>query len=55
MTNQTKTELQNVQAKVAHLSDHRKELLREIEDVDATLSYLKQKRSQLSTEGGEGC
>ena len=50
MTNQKKSELQNVQAKIAHLSDCRKDLLREVEDIDATLSLLCEKRAGLLSE-----
>jgi hypothetical protein len=51
MTNQKKSELQGVNYKITMLSDRRKALMREKEDIDATLSFLLEERSQL-IEGG---
>jgi len=49
ITNQMKR-LQEITAQIAHLSDCRRELVSEVEDIDATVSSLLQGRSQLLTE-----
>ena len=51
MTNQKKSELQEVNYKITMLSDRRKVILKEKEDIDAMLSALCEKRSELLTVG----
>ena len=46
--------LQEITAQIAHLSDRRRELVSEVEDIDATVSFLLQGRSELLTEGSTG-
>jgi hypothetical protein len=47
MTNQKKSELQEINYKITMLSDRRRALMREKEDIDATLSLFCEERSEL--------
>jgi uncharacterized coiled-coil DUF342 family protein len=49
MTEQ-RTRSQEITAQIAHLSDLRRELVSEVEDIEATVALLLQERSELLTE-----